>query len=80
MIDAILAKIFGTKNKREIKALHLIGGIALHRGRIAEMRTGEGKTMCLDAISCCNTQNTVHEYRRLSNLAQRPKRFDVALQ
>jgi preprotein translocase subunit SecA len=110
MIDAILAKIFGTKNKREIKAMmpiiaaindlepriqtlsdidlaaktiefkeklgqgaplddllieafavvreagrrfvnmrhfdvQLIGGIALHRGKIAEMRTGEGKTL-----------------------------------
>src|SRR5229473_2270496 len=110
MIDAILAKIFGTKNEREIKALlpmvtainelepqmqqlsdidlkaktiefkerlaqgatvddllieafavvreagrrflnmrhfdvQLIGGIVLHRGKIAEMRTGEGKTL-----------------------------------
>src|SRR5579864_8882990 len=110
MIDAILAKIFGTKTEREIKALRptvaaigalepelkqlsdidlaaktiefrervaqgaplddllieafavvreagrrflnmrhfdvqLIGGIVLHRGRIAEMRTGEGKTL-----------------------------------
>jgi len=110
MIDAFLAKIFGTKNKREIKAMmpiiaaindlepriqslsdidlaaktiefkeklgqgaplddllieafavvreagrrfvnmrhfdvQLIGGIALHRGKIAEMRTGEGKTL-----------------------------------
>src|SRR5580698_2043318 len=110
MIDAILAKVFGTKNKREIKAIQpiiaaindlepaiqqlsdidlaaktiefkeklaqgaplddllieafavvreagrrflnmrhfdvqLIGGIVLHRGKIAEMRTGEGKTL-----------------------------------
>ncbi len=110
MIDATLAKIFGTKNKREIKAIQpiiaaindlepgiqqlsdidlaaktiefkeklaqgaplddllieafavvreagrrflnmrhfdvqLIGGIVLHRGKIAEMRTGEGKTL-----------------------------------
>ena len=110
MIDAILAKIFGTKNEREIKALRpmiaainafeeplkqlsdaelaakteefkqklaqgatlddilteafavvreagwrtlnmrhfdvqLIGGIVLHRGKIAEMKTGEGKTL-----------------------------------
>src|SRR5579863_7617300 len=110
MIDAVLAKIFGTKNKREIKAIQpiiaaindlepaiqqlsdidlaaktiefkeklaqgatlddllveafsvvreagrrflnmrhfdvqLIGGIVLHRGKIAEMRTGEGKTL-----------------------------------
>jgi hypothetical protein len=110
MIDAILAKIFGTKNEREIKALlptiaainelepglrelsdidlaakttefrerlaqgatlddllieafavvreagrrflnmrhfdvQLIGGMVLHRGKISEMRTGEGKTL-----------------------------------
>src|SRR5882724_2194419 len=110
MIDAVLAKIFGTKNERETKALRptiaaigelepelkqlsdidlaaktiefrerlaqgatiddllieafavvreagrrflnmrhfdvqLIGGIVLHRGKIAEMRTGEGKTL-----------------------------------
>ena len=110
MLDAALAKIFGTKNKREIKAIQpivaaindlepaiqqlsdidlaaktiefkeklaqgaplddllieafavvreagrrflnmrhfdvqLIGGIVLHRGKIAEMRTGEGKTL-----------------------------------
>src|SRR5438445_373373 len=110
MIDAILAKIFGTKNEREIKALlpmvtainelepgmqqlsdidlkaktiefkerlaqgaaiddllveafavvreagrrflnmrhfdvQLIGGMVLHRGKIAEMKTGEGKTL-----------------------------------
>jgi len=109
-LDAFLAKIFGTRNKREIKAMRpiiaaigdlepqmqalsdidlaaktiefkerlaqgatiddllieafavvreagrrfvnmrhfdvqLIGGIVLHRGRIAEMRTGEGKTL-----------------------------------
>ncbi|MFB3829563.1 MAG: DEAD/DEAH box helicase, partial [Bryobacteraceae bacterium] len=110
MIDAILAKVFGTKNEREIKAMRptiaaindlepqlkllsdaalaaktvefrerlaqgaalddllveafavvreagrrtlnmrhfdvqLIGGIVLHRGKIAEMKTGEGKTL-----------------------------------
>src|SRR5436190_6757783 len=110
MIDAVLAKIFGTKHEREIKAIRpliaaindlepqmeklsneelaaqtakfrhqlelgktlddllveafatvreagrrfvnmrhfdvqLIGGITLHRGKIAEMKTGEGKTL-----------------------------------
>src|SRR5580704_9195632 len=110
MIDAILAKVFGTKTEREIKAMlptvaainelepamrelsdidlaaktiefreriaqgatlddllveafavvreagrravnmrhfdvQLIGGIVLHRGKIAEMKTGEGKTL-----------------------------------
>ena len=110
IVDAILAKIFGTKNEREIKAMlptvqaindlepqmqelsdidlaaktiefkeqlaqgatlddllieafavvreagrrvlnmrhfdvQLIGGMVLHRGKIAEMKTGEGKTL-----------------------------------
>src|SRR6202023_3428171 len=110
MIDAILAKVFGTKNEREVKALlptiadinalepqmqqlsdvdlaaktiefrerlaqgaptddllveafavvreagrrylnmrhfdvQLIGGMVLHKGKIAEMKTGEGKTL-----------------------------------
>src|SRR4051812_4075173 len=110
MIDAILAKVFGTKNEREIKVMQpilaainalgpeletlsdidlaaktigfkeriaqgaplddlltesfavvreagrrylnmrhfdvqLVGGIVLHRGKIAEMKTGEGKTL-----------------------------------
>ena len=110
IVDAVLAKIFGTKNEREVKAMlpmvsaicdlepgieklsdidlaaktigfkeqiaqgapiedllipafavvreagrrflnmrhfdvQLIGGIVLHRGRIAEMKTGEGKTL-----------------------------------
>ena len=119
MIDAVLAKIFGTKNKREIKAIQpivaaindlepqlqqlsdidlaaktiefkeklaqgaplddllieafavvreagrrflnmrhfdvqLIGGIVLHRGKIAEMRTGEGKTLVATLPSYLN--------------------------
>jgi len=119
MLDAALAKIFGTKNKREIKAMQpmiaaindlgprmqdlsdidlaaktiefkeklaqgatlddllieafavvreagrrflnmrhfdvqLIGGIVLHRGKIAEMRTGEGKTLVATLPSYLN--------------------------
>src|SRR5579863_6440393 len=110
MVDAVLAKIFGTKNEREVKAMRpmvaaindlepamqqlsdidlaaktiefkeklargaalddllieafavvretgrrilnmrhfdvqMIGGMVLHKGRIAEMKTGEGKTL-----------------------------------
>ena len=119
MIDAFLAKIFGTKNEREIKAMQpivaaigdweprlehlsdaelaaktvefrerlaqgatlddllieafavvreagrrtlkmrhfnvqLIGGIVLHRGKIAEMKTGEGKTLVATLPSYLN--------------------------
>src|SRR5271165_833222 len=119
MIDAVLAKVFGTKNKREIKAIQpliaaindlepaiqqlsdidlaaktiefkeklaqgaplddllieafavvreagrrflnmrhfdvqLIGGIVLHSGKIAEMKTGEGKTLVATLPSYLN--------------------------
>lgn len=119
MVDAILAKVFGTKNEREIKAMRpviaaindlepslqqlsdselaaktvefrerlsrgatlddllieafavvreasrrvlrmrhfesqLIGGMVLHKGRIAEMKTGEGKTLVATAPTYLN--------------------------
>src|SRR3954449_3705090 len=119
MIDAVLAKVFGTKNEREVKAMlptvaainalepalrelsdidlaaktiefkekiaqgaslddllieafavvreagrrvlhmrhfdvQLIGGIVLHHGKIAEMKTGEGKTLVATLPSYLN--------------------------
>ena len=49
--------------------VQLIGGIAIHQGRIAEMATGEGKTLVstlplyLNALTCRNTQLvTVNDY------------------
>jgi preprotein translocase subunit SecA len=119
MVDVVLAKIFGTRNEREVKAMRpviaaindlelsiqqlsdidlaaktiefkerlargssvddllieafavvretgrrvlnmrhfdvqLIGGMVLHRGRIAEMKTGEGKTLVATAPSYLN--------------------------
>ena len=51
-LDDILVEAFATVReaaKRTLgqRAFHvqLIGGIVLHQGRIAEMRTGEGKTL-----------------------------------
>src|SRR3989338_5813579 len=51
-LDDLLPEAFACvreASKRTIKLRHydvqLIGGITLHRGRIAEMRTGEGKTL-----------------------------------
>ncbi|OGI84285.1 hypothetical protein A2903_03045 [Candidatus Nomurabacteria bacterium RIFCSPLOWO2_01_FULL_33_17] len=51
-LDAILPVAFATvreASKRVLGERHydeqIIGGIALHRGNIAEMRTGEGKTL-----------------------------------
>lgn len=51
-IDELLPEAFATvreASKRTLKKRHydvqLVGGIALHEGRIAEMKTGEGKTL-----------------------------------
>ncbi|PPR34785.1 MAG: Protein translocase subunit SecA [Alphaproteobacteria bacterium MarineAlpha6_Bin3] len=51
-LDSILAEAFATvreASKRTLKQRHfdvqLIGGIVLHKGMIAEMKTGEGKTL-----------------------------------
>lgn len=51
-LDEILPEAFALvreASKRNLKERHynvqLIGGIALHQGKIAEMRTGEGKTL-----------------------------------
>ena len=55
-LDDILPEAFATVReaaKRTLNMEHfpvqLIGGIVLHQGRIAEMRTGEGKTL----VSTC---------------------------
>src|SRR5215470_1735012 len=51
-LDAILPEAFAVvreTSKRVLQMRHfdvqLIGGMALHNGKIAEMRTGEGKTL-----------------------------------
>ncbi len=51
-LDALLPEAFAVvreASKRTLKMRHfdvqLIGGMALHHGKIAEMRTGEGKTL-----------------------------------
>jgi preprotein translocase subunit SecA len=51
-LDELLPEAFATvreAGKRALKMRHfdvqLIGGMALHQGKIAEMRTGEGKTL-----------------------------------
>ena len=51
-LDALLPEAFAVVregSKRVMKMRHfdvqLVGGIALHNGKIAEMRTGEGKTL-----------------------------------
>jgi preprotein translocase subunit SecA len=51
-LDAILPEAFATVREASVRTLgqrhydvQLIGGMVLHRGEIAEMRTGEGKTL-----------------------------------
>jgi preprotein translocase subunit SecA len=51
-LDRILPEVFALTREASVRAtgmrhfdVQLIGGIALHQGRIAEMRTGEGKTL-----------------------------------
>ena len=51
-LDNLLPEAFATVREAAIRTLgqrhydvQLIGGIALHRGEIAEMKTGEGKTL-----------------------------------
>ncbi|HEU4696531.1 MAG TPA: preprotein translocase subunit SecA [Sphingomicrobium sp.] len=51
-LDDLLSEAFATVREAAIRVLgqrhydvQLIGGIALHRGEIAEMKTGEGKTL-----------------------------------
>jgi len=51
-LDNLLPEVFATVREAAVRTLgqrhydvQLIGGIALHRGEIAEMKTGEGKTL-----------------------------------
>ena len=73
-LDALLPEAFAVVReggKRTLKMRHfdvqLIGGIALHNGKIAEMRTGEGKTLmatlpvylnALPARACTSSPST----------------------
>lgn len=60
-LDGILPEVFALvreASKRTIGLEHfdvqLVGGIVLHRGSIAEMRTGEGKTLVATAPAALN--------------------------
>jgi len=52
MLDEILPEAFACVREAGIRAVgmrhfdvQLVGGVVLHKGRIAEMKTGEGKTL-----------------------------------
>ena len=75
-LDTLLPEAFAVCREASVRALkmrhfdvQLIGGIALHQGRVAEMRTGEGKTLVatlaayLNALSSCGVHIvTVNDY------------------
>ena len=79
-LDALLPDAFAVVReaaRRTIKMRHfdvqLIGGIALHQGKIAEMRTGEGKTLVATLSAYLNalTGEGVHIVTVNDYLAQR---------
>jgi preprotein translocase subunit SecA len=79
-LDALLPEAFALvreASQRTLKMRHfdvqLIGGIALHQGKIAEMRTGEGKTLVATLAAYLNalTGEGVHIVTVNEYLAQR---------
>ena len=79
-LDALLPEAFAVcreASRRTLKMRHfdvqLIGGIALHQGKIAEMRTGEGKTLVATLAVYLNalTGKGVHLVTVNEYLAQR---------
>ena len=51
-LDALLPEVFAVVREAAVRTVgmrhfdvQLVGGVALHEGKIAEMRTGEGKTL-----------------------------------
>ena len=79
-IDSVLPEAFAVvreAGKRTLQMRHfdvqLIGGMALHDGKIAEMRTGEGKTLVATLTAYLNalTGNGVHIVTVNDYLAQR---------
>jgi preprotein translocase subunit SecA len=79
-LDALLPEAFATvreASKRTLGMRHfdvqLIGGIVLHQGKIAEMRTGEGKTLVATSAAYLNALpgNGVHVITVNDYLARR---------
>ena len=60
-LDDLLVEVFAVVREAADRVLHmkpyrvqLMGGIVLHQGRIAEMKTGEGKTLVSTLPACLN--------------------------
>ena len=72
-LDGLLPEAFAAAREAAWRVLgmkpfrvQLIGGIVLHQGRIAEMKTGEGKTLVavLPAyLKCSHRKGRSHRYR-----------------
>jgi len=84
VLDEILPEAFAVvreASKRTLGMRHfdvqLIGGIVLHEGRIAEMRTGEGKTLVatLPVYLNCLTGRGVHVVTVNDYLARRDSQW-----
>ena len=74
-LDEILPEAFATVREAGVRRLgmrhydvQLVGGIVLHQGKIAEMRTGEGKTLVATLPCYLNALSGkgVHEIGRAS--------------
>ena len=72
-LDDLLPEAFATVREAARRVLNmehypvqLIGGIVLHQGRIAEMRTGEGKTLVSTAPAylCAGWKGRIYRYRQ----------------
>jgi len=74
-VDNLLVEAFAVVREASVRTIGLrhydeqmMGGIVLHQGRIAEMRTGEGKTLVatlpsyLNALNGCVHVITVNDY------------------
>ena len=81
-LDDILPEAFATVREASARVLNMkhfhvqiIGGIILHQGRIAEMKTGEGKTLVATLPSYLNalTGNGVHVVTVNDYLASRDR-------
>ncbi len=79
-LDDLLPEVFAVGREASIRTLHmrpfdvqLVGGMVLHDGNIAEMRTGEGKTLMSTLPAYLNTISTdgVHVVTVNEYLAQR---------
>jgi preprotein translocase subunit SecA len=79
-LDAELTEVFALVREASVRAVgmrhfdvQLMGGVVLHEGRIAEMRTGEGKTLVATLPVCLNalTGRGVHVVTVNDYLARR---------